>query len=97
MKILALLLIGMFLVSPLYADPTAGATKTFSVPTNYQVRIDYTTGTNPIYVGYADKGAATSSAVWFIMKITWDENNNPTLIQIANNAVWDNRTTTTYN
>jgi hypothetical protein len=75
-------------------DITARSQKTFTVPGNVQIKIDYLTGTNPIYIGYADKGVATSDATWFILKITWDANNNPTVIQSANNAVWDDRATT---
>lgn len=78
------------------ADLTRGADKVFSVPGNYQVKIDYESGTNPIYVGYADKGVSDGASAWFIIKITWDANDNPTAITSANNVDWTNRATHSY-
>jgi hypothetical protein len=62
----------------------------------WETRIDYNGGTNPIYVGKAEEGSATSAAVWQIKKLTWDANDNPTRIQFASDkdsftAIWDNR------
>jgi len=59
--------------------------------------IDYVSGTNPIYVGFASPGSATSAAVWQIMKITYDGNSNPTAKQYAGGTagfsqIWDNHT-----
>ena len=76
-------------------DVTQGAQKIFNIPANCQVRVDYLLGTDPIYVGYADRGTLTSAPAWFILKITWDATPNPTLIQTANEAVWDDRATAT--
>lgn len=64
-------------------------------------KLDYDGGANPIYIGVANPGSATSSAVWQIKKLTWDGNNNPTSILAANgtteyNQIWDNRVSLTY-
>ena len=70
---------------------------------NYVTRIDYDSGTNPIYIGKADLSvaSATDTAVWQIFKVTWDGNDNPTLIQYADNNetfdnVWDDRAALSY-
>lgn len=65
------------------------------------IQIDYVGGTNPIYVGMALPGTATSTPAWKIAKLTWDINNNPLMVQWANGDneylnVWDNRATFTY-
>jgi hypothetical protein len=65
------------------------------------VQIDYVGGTNPIYVGFALPGTATSIPGWKIAKLTFDLNNNPTQVQWANGDngyvnVWDNRVTFPY-
>jgi hypothetical protein len=67
----------------------------------YTTLIDYVGGTNPIYVGKAQAGTATSDPFWQIFKITWDGSNNPTHIQWADavttfTKVWDNRATGGY-
>lgn len=56
---------------------------------------------NPIYVGYAIPGAATSAAKWFITKQTYDGNNAVTRQQFPSDVpafayVWDNRASLTY-
>jgi hypothetical protein len=90
---LGLLLVLFYSVTILCAEPiTARSTKVFSIPGEYQVRIDYLTGTNPVYIGYADKGIATTDSNWFIIKITWS-GDNATVVQTANNVIWDNRAT----
>lgn len=92
-KVFLTLIVFLFLGFSAYADPTGGAAKVTSVPNSSQVLLDYSAGTNPIYIGYASQGALTSQSVWFIIKITWDANNNPTVIKSVNNAVWDDRAT----
>lgn len=67
----------------------------------FQQILDYSGGTQPIYIGWAAPGVATSRAAWKIRKLTYDSNSNVTQIQWAGgdvgfNAVWDNRTTLTY-
>lgn len=51
-----------------------------------EIKIDYSGGTNPIYVAWAIPGTATSVAKWKIIKLTWDGNDNPTALQHANDA-----------
>lgn len=55
----------------------------------------------PVYIGWADPGKATSDAVWRIYKITYDASGNATAITFASNStnfdkVFDDRTTYTY-
>ena len=77
------------------------AQRVVNIPSNNQTLIDYVGGSNPIYIGTAPRGYATSSGVdndplqsnWLIKKITWDANNNPTAIQIGWGK-WDDRATT---
>ena len=68
-------------------------------------RFDYDSNGNAIYVGIADStnagGPATSAAVWFIQKNTYDGNGRCILIQNANgspkpNQIWDNRASLSY-
>ena len=62
-----------------------------------QTRIDYDSNSNPIYIGLAARGKASSDADWVIIKFTLDANNNVTLIQVSsNNQIWDNRATVTF-
>jgi hypothetical protein len=69
---------------------------------NYVTLIDWDGGTNPIYIGKAKPGTATSATTgWSIKKFTWDANNNPTAIEWANSTEtfdkeWDERTTYAY-
>lgn len=56
---------------------------------------------NPIYVGYARPGTATSAALWFITKQTYDGNNAVTRQQFPSDVpafayIWDNRASLTY-
>jgi len=61
----------------------------------HQIRIDYASGTDPVYVGMADHGVTSSQSSWLIKKITYD-GSDITLIQVANNVAWDSRTTALY-
>ena len=68
---------------------------------NYQTLIDYVGGTNPVYLGKAAPGVATTATSWSIKKITYDVNNNPTTVKPADGTdtfdkVWDDRTTYSY-
>jgi len=63
--------------------------------------LDYVSGANPIYIGTAYPGNATSVAKWQIKKLTYDGNNNPTTILAASgtteyNQIWDNRASLSY-
>ena len=62
-----------------------------------QKRLDYDvrTDSNPVYVGFNFRGAATSATNWVLQKLTYDGSARVTLVQIAIDA-WDNRTTATY-
>lgn len=66
-----------------------------------KVRIDYVGGTNPIYVGYAEAGTATSAKKWSIAQFTWDGSNNPTAVDWAGGTIdyafaWDDRAGLSY-
>lgn len=59
-----------------------------------QTRYDKNGGANIVYVGYAPAGKATSEASWFIIKYTYDGDNEPELRQVSSQAsIWDNRAT----
>lgn len=63
------------------------------------IKIDYD-GSNPIYVGEADPGTATSSAGWRIKKLTYS-GSNVTDVQwadgdLAEDNVWDDRAALSY-
>ena len=97
MKKLIVFLILCMLTLPLGAESIrARSTKTYSVPSGYQTLIDYDSGTNPIYIGTADAGVATSTAVWYIIKISWDANDNPTAVKFRDLVVWDDRASITF-
>lgn len=65
----------------------------------YTQMIDYAGTANPVYVGLAPPGSATSAAVWQIKKLTYS-GSNPTATQWAAGGaftqVWDNRASLTY-
>lgn len=60
-----------------------------------QKRIDYDTNLNPVYIGDAIRGVASSDSSWIIKKITYDTNFNPTAKQVAIGS-WDGRVSLTY-
>lgn len=69
--------------------------------THQIVLVDYDGGTNPIYIGYAEPGTATSDGLWLIQKLTWDVNNNVTSVLFADGrneygSVWDDRAALSY-
>ena len=73
----------------------------FSSAPPYQQILDYSGGAQPIYIGWATPGVATSRPAWKIRKLTYDVNGNVTQIQYASgdvgfNQIWDNRTSLTY-
>lgn len=68
---------------------------------NLVTKLDYDGGTNPVYIGLATPGTATSEAKWLIRKLTFDGSNNPTDIQFATGTpnydqIWDNRASLSY-
>lgn len=69
------------------------------LPSNQQIRVEWITGSggNKVaqYVGVGPQGLASSASGWMVQKITYDSNDNPTLIQISY-GIWDNRASLTY-
>lgn len=62
----------------------------------WTVKIDYSGGSNPIYIGKARAGTLTSESFWQILKITWDGSDNPTDVKWADSVTtftkeWDER------
>lgn len=61
---------------------------------------EYDGSNNPVYIGFAEPGSATSDPAWLIRKLTWS-GSNVTAIQYANgstvfNSIWDNRASLSY-
>jgi hypothetical protein len=71
------------------------AKRVTEVGNDSQTYMDYDVRTDdqPVYVGTAGRGIATSSDGWLIKKFTYDSSNRPTIIQNGVGA-WDNRATT---
>lgn len=68
---------------------------------NLALQIEYDGNSNPIYLGQATPGTATSVALWQIRKLTFDGNSNVTAIKYANgssnfDAVWDDHGSLSY-
>lgn len=61
--------------------------------TTNETRLDYVARTDgqPVYIGRAADGSATSAAVWNIERLTYDGNGRVTRKQVREDAVWDNR------
>ena len=62
--------------------------------------IEYSGG-NPLYIGRASPGSATSAAAWQIQKLTCDASGNVTDVEFAGGTndfkqIWDNRATLSY-
>jgi hypothetical protein len=64
------------------------------IPSNMQMRIDWTSG-NADYVGYAPRGLAAGTDGWLLQKFTYDGSNRCTLRQIGYGN-WTNRSSVTY-
>jgi len=67
---------------------------------NFTVLVDKDTDSPNIFIGQANRGSATSAAVWQIMKVDKSSGNN-VYIYFADKLdsftkVWDDRTTYTY-
>jgi len=65
------------------------------------ILLEYDAFNNPIYLGEAGIGVASSEAKWRIRRLTYDGSNNVTAIKWAGGTtrfdkVWDNRATYTY-
>lgn len=76
----------------------------FSTSPPYQQIFDYTgsiDGIQPIYIGWAAPGAATTDAKWLIRRFTYDGSNRVSQIQFATGAFkfmsrWDQRAALNY-
>lgn len=65
------------------------------------IKIDYSGGLNPVYIGFASSGTSTSASSWRIMKLTYDVNSNVTDVQWAGGTtdfsnIYDNRASLSY-
>ena len=74
--------------------------KVFDPGSDYQMRIDYDGGANPVYIGRAIPGSTTDQDKWQIRKLTYD-GDNVTAVQFAGGhntfgMAWDDRATYTY-
>lgn len=68
---------------------------------NLALQLHYDGSSNPIYIGIAKPGTATSAAFWQIRKLTFDGGNNVTSIKYASgspdfNQIWDDRAGLSY-
>jgi len=77
-------------------DHCALGIRTVEAPSTFTTRFDYLSRTDglPVYAGTAPGGTKTSSNIWIIYKYTYDSSNRCTAINIAKDAIWDNRDTT---
>ena len=68
------------------------ASRITEIPSNMQMRCDYDVRTDgqPVYLGFAPKGLATSVAGWLLHKFTYDGSDRITVRQIAYD-IWDDR------
>ena len=70
------------------------ARRSIVLPSNQQLRVEYDGSNNPIYIGTAPRGLASSQDGWMLQKLTWVDC-NMTLQQIAYGN-WDNRASESY-
>lgn len=70
----------------------------FSAAPPYQQVFDYDVRTDlqPVYIGWATPGAATSEAKWRIRKLAYNSDGSVSTIKFMNgsvqfNQIWDNR------
>jgi len=62
-----------------------------------QVRIFYTAANLPEFIGIAERGRATSSAGWMIVRLTYDSNNMVTTkLAAKRNQILDDRVSLEY-
>lgn len=63
--------------------------------TDFEQRLDYVARTdgNPVYVGKADPGSATTLPLWDIQKLTYDSSARLTRVQFLAARIWDDRST----
>lgn len=70
-----------------------------------KIEIEYAVGAGGSqvakYIGYGPPGSLTSQAVWRILRMTYDVNDNPTVVEWANGNInfvniWDDRAGLSY-
>jgi len=78
-------------------EPALFAGRFTEVPSNMQMKCDYTdrTDTQPVYLGFAPKGLAAGTDGWLIQYIEYDVNNRVTSRTIAYGN-WTNRVSESY-
>jgi hypothetical protein len=86
------------MVQPL---PASAFVSAVAYDLNYTVAMGFDGANNPIYIGRAPMGSATSASVWQLRKLTFDGANNPTNIQWKNgddnfDNTWDDRANPPY-
>lgn len=63
----------------------------------YQQVFAYDVSSRVEYLGVAQRGHATSDAVWWIFNFSYDASSNVTAIKMApKGSIWDNRATLSY-
>jgi hypothetical protein len=72
----------------------------YAASNNFTTAVEYS-GSDAIYVGYANPGTATSAPGWQIRKITYDGSSNATDVQFASGTasfdkIWDSRSSYSY-
>lgn len=81
-------------------DPSVAAKRIVQWPDNIQMQVDYVARTDgqPVYVGYAIRGLATSLTGWMIQKYTYTTISGSDYVATRTIAydAWDNRATATY-
>lgn len=60
-------------------------------------KVLYDIGNTEVYIGMAEQGTASSAAAWLIKKLTFTPNGDPiSTTWSSTTAIWDNRTSITY-
>jgi hypothetical protein len=68
--------------------------------THQIIEVEYDGNGDPVYIGYAAPGTATSDALWLIFELTWT-GGNMTSLRVAEGrleygSVWDDRASLSY-
>ena len=76
-------------------DDSIVAIRSTDIPSNMQMMCDYDVRTDgqPVYLGFAPRGLATSNTSWLLHKFTYDVSNRVTVRKIAFDS-WDVHATT---
>jgi len=76
-------------------DGSLGAMRIAEIPSNMQMRIAYGSNNKAEYIGYNDRGVATSTSGWLLQKLEYDASKRVTTRTIAYDS-WDIRASATY-